>query len=178
MNLKPIEIADKIKELSGINIFENTRKRPVVEMRSLLCYLLREKLGMRWTNIALFFRSQGKPINHATVIHSKRLYKLYKKTNKQLEEIEKKFSFRSDLSVDEIDRVHYLENKCRNLQQRLENPLVKLVLDIPAQKHDRAKHDIERIIKSWEWKDRVLVEMPKGKLSTAEKTLLLDGHNG
>ncbi len=34
MNLKPIEIADKIKELSGINIFENTRKRPVVEMRS------------------------------------------------------------------------------------------------------------------------------------------------
>ena len=60
MRLQPIQIADKIKELSGINIFENTRKRPVVEMRSLLCYLLREKLGMRWTNIALFFKSQEK----------------------------------------------------------------------------------------------------------------------
>jgi hypothetical protein len=175
MNLKPIQIANKIKKLSGINIFENTRKRPVVEMRSLLCYLLREKLGMRWTNIALFFRSQGKPINHATVIHSKKLYKLYKKTNKKLDEIEKIFSFRSDLSVDEIDRVHYLENKCRNLQQRLENPLVKLVSDIPSQKHDKVKHHIERLIQSWKWKDKVLVEIPKGKLSTADKTLLQDG---
>ena len=57
MNLKPIEIANKIIELSGINIFENTRKREYVEMRALLCYLLREKLAMRWTNISLFFRA-------------------------------------------------------------------------------------------------------------------------
>ena len=148
MNLKPIEIADKIKKMSGINIFENTRKRPVVEMRSLLCYLLREKLGMRWTNIALFFRSQGKPLNHATVIHSKRLYKLYKKTNKRLEEIEKEFSFRSDLSVDEIDRVHYLENKCRNLQIQV----------------TKLKGKLKRS-----------VVFPKRKLSVAEKTLLQDG---
>lgn len=126
MNLKPIEIADKIKKLSGVNIFEDTRRRPIVEMRSLLCYLLREKLGMRWTNIALFFKSQGKPINHATVIHSKRLYTLYKKTNKKLEEIENSFSFRSNLSVDEIDRVHYLENKCKNLQTQVSTLKTKL----------------------------------------------------
>ena len=37
MNLKPIEIANKIIELSGINKFENTRKREYVEMRALLC---------------------------------------------------------------------------------------------------------------------------------------------
>jgi hypothetical protein len=125
MNLKPIQIANKIKKLSGINIFENTRKRPVVEMRSLLCYLLRQKLGMRWTNIALFLKSQGKPVNHATVIHSKRLYKLYKKHNKKLGEIEKLFSFKSGLSVDEIDRIHYLENKCKNLEQKIEELITK-----------------------------------------------------
>lgn len=45
----------------------------------------------------------------------------------------------------------------------------KVSVRYSSTKHDRAKHDIERIIKSWEWKDRVLVEMPKGKLSTAEK---------
>nr|BAR35572.1 hypothetical protein [uncultured Mediterranean phage uvMED] len=156
MRLKPIQIADKIKELSGINIFENTRKRPVVEMRSLLCYLLREKLGMRWTNIALFFKSQGKPVNHATVIHSKNLYEIYKKTNKKLAEIEKLFSFKSSLTIDEIDRVHYLENKCKNLQLKLENPLVKLLDQIPEEKHDKAVNDIERLIKSWEWKEKVL----------------------
>ena len=127
MNLKPIQIANKIKELSGINIFENTIKRPVVEIRSLLCYLLREKLGMRWTNIALFLKSQGKPVNHATVIHSKKLYNLYKQTNKRLGEIEKMFFFKSSLSVDEIDRVHYLENKCKNLEEKIEKLITKKV---------------------------------------------------
>ena len=42
-NLKPIEIANKIIQESGINVFENNRRKYNVEMRSLLCFLLREK---------------------------------------------------------------------------------------------------------------------------------------
>jgi len=38
-NLYPIDIADKIKELSGINVFRNTRERKVVEHRALLSYI-------------------------------------------------------------------------------------------------------------------------------------------
>ena len=147
MSLKPKQIAASIKQLSGVNLFENTRKRPVVEMRSLLCYLLRDKLKMRWTNIALFFKSQGKEINHATVIYSRNMYKVYKKSNKQLEEIEKTFYFKSSLSIDEIDRVHYLENKCRNLQGQV----------------NKLKEKLKRT-----------VIFPEQKLSVAEKTLLQD----
>ena len=61
MNLKPIEIANKLIEESKINIFENTRKRNYIELRSLLCFLLRKKLNMRWIRIAKFFNDNNKP---------------------------------------------------------------------------------------------------------------------
>lgn len=118
-NLKPIQISNKISKISKINIFENTRKRNYVEMRALLCYLLREKLNMRWTNIAKFFADNNKTMTHATCIHACKNYSMYKKHNKNLKEIEKLFTFKSKLTIDEIDRVHYLENKCKLLESKL-----------------------------------------------------------
>ena len=44
-DLKPIDVAKKLKEITKINVFENKRKREVIEIRMLLCYLLRQKLG-------------------------------------------------------------------------------------------------------------------------------------
>ncbi len=43
MNLKPIEIANKIKEFSGIDIFKNTRQRNYVEYRALIANILRNR---------------------------------------------------------------------------------------------------------------------------------------
>jgi len=156
MNLKPIEIANKIKELSGLDIFKNTRQRKYVEHRSLLATILRNKLLMRWTNIAVFFRSQGKDMDHATVMHSTRQYKMYKKHNKKLEEIENIFTFKSNLNYDEIDRIHYLENKCNSCETKLKEPLVKLVRDIPKEKTADVEENIKRLMKAWEWKQKVL----------------------
>ena len=45
-NLKPIQIAKKIIKESGVDIFENNRRKNQIEFRSLLCYLLREKLNI------------------------------------------------------------------------------------------------------------------------------------
>lgn len=155
-NLKPIDISKKVRELSGINVFVPSRKTEIVEMRSLLCYLLRDKLGMRWTNIARFFESQGKPINHATLIHSRKNYEMYKKTNKKIQEIEKLFSFKSTLTIDEIDRIHYLENKCKNLQLKFDHPLVQKLREVPEEKIDEVEKVIDTYIKSLEWKSKVL----------------------
>ena len=118
-NLKPIEIANKIIKESGVDIFENYRRKNHIEMRSLLCFLLREKLNMRWLNIAKFFNDNNKSMTHASCIHAFNNYKMYKKTNSKLEDIENLFSFKSGLTIDEIDRVHYLENKCKLLENKL-----------------------------------------------------------
>jgi chromosomal replication initiation ATPase DnaA len=117
--MKPLEIAKKINRQLKVDVFKNTRKQQVVEARSLLCYILRNKLRLRWTNIALFFRNNGKSMNHATVIHNCNMFHTYKKVNTDLLDVFKTFKFKSNLSFDEIDRIHYLENKCKNLEAKL-----------------------------------------------------------
>ena len=83
VNLKPIELANKLKEITGINVFENTRRRSVIEVRSLLCYLMRVKLKMRWISIANFFQDNGKHITHATVINAVNSYSTNKRYKTQ-----------------------------------------------------------------------------------------------
>lgn len=155
INLKPIEIANKIIELSGINVFENSRMRKYIEVRSLLTYLLREKLNMRWTNIALFYTKNGKPTTHATTIHSCVDYKMHRAHNKKLKEIENMFLFKSNLEYDEIDRIHYLENKCNNLEKKLQKPVIKLINSLSSEKETLIEKEIPKIIKGWEWKNKL-----------------------
>ncbi len=155
MNLKPIEIANKIIELSGVNVFENSRRRKYIEVRSLLTYLLRQKLNMRWTNIALFYTKNGRAITHATAIHSFADYEMHKSHNKKLQEIENMFLFKSDLEYDEIDRIHYLENKCNNLEKKLQKPVIKLINSLSSEKEIWIEKEIPKIIKSWEWKNKL-----------------------
>jgi|TARA_R100001463_G_scaffold3730_5_gene14848 hypothetical protein len=154
-NLKPQQIADKIIKESGINIFENTRKKGHTEFRSLLCHLLRKKLNMRWLYIAKFFNDNNKNMDHATCIYSVKNYKMYKKTNKKLEEIESLFSFTSDINIDQIDRVHYLENKCKLLESKLnkkhDGELANLISNIPENKETEAIERIGVMLKSWHW---------------------------
>ena len=157
-DLTPIEIGDKIKRLSGIDLYKNTRKRDFVEHRALLCYILRDKLQMRWTFIASFFISQGKHMDHANCMHLVKMYPIYRQGNKTLETIEKTFVFNSKIPLDEIDKVNYLENKYGTLEaeylkqkEQLKNPLVKLVIDIPNDKLVDAKDRIKLMKASWKW---------------------------
>ena len=120
-NLKPIDISNKITKLSGIDVFMNNRERKVVEVRSLLTYLLRDKLKMRWKNIVLFYDRNGKKINMANVMHSYKKYYDYKKYNPVLEELQKSFVFEPDLDYDEINKIDYLEKKCKRLEKKLLN---------------------------------------------------------
>ena len=150
-NLKPIEIANKIIKESGVDIFENYRRKNHIEMRSLLCFLLREKLNMRWLNIAKFFNDNNKSMTHASCIHAFNNYKMYKKTNSKLEDIENLFSFKSGLTIDEIDRVHYLENKFILLEKKNDSKLSKLLKQIPESKESEAEERISLMLRGWEW---------------------------
>jgi hypothetical protein len=124
-NLKPINIADKITELSGIDVFIDTRERKVVEVRSLLTYLLREKLKMRWKNIVLFYDRNGKKINMANVMHSYKKYDDYKKQNPVLDQLQKSFVFEPYSDYDEINKIDYLEKKCKRLEKKLQEQINK-----------------------------------------------------
>lgn len=160
-NLRPKEIVDAVNKFTGINIYKNTRKTEYVEARALVCYLFRDKLNMRWTNIAKFFENNGKKMDHATAIHLVKMYPIYKQYNIKLDELENMFIFKSKLEYDEIDKMHYLENKLDNcqqkhltLQQQLKNPLIKLMHNVPENKYVEVEQKLNLLKQSWEWKNK------------------------
>jgi len=155
-NPTPTQIANKVKEDAGIDIFQNRRDAEYVEYRALLCFILRDKLQMRWTYIASFFESQGKHMNHANAMHLFKKYPMYKKTNKKLGRLEKKFYFTPNVPFDEINKIDYLEKKYikletenLDLKDKFKNPLVTIVLDVPTHRTQEMKSKIKAIKNTW-----------------------------
>lgn len=81
------ETARTIKILTGINVFENSRKKHIIETRSLLVYILRSVENMTYETIKEFFNANGKEYDHATALHAFNNYEMYCKDNKSLNEI-------------------------------------------------------------------------------------------
>ena len=78
-------IAKDIIDISGINVFENCRKRKFVEMRSLLTFMLRHHCNMKFTDIRDFYKSNGKSYDHATAIHSLKAFEMNRRYNPLLD---------------------------------------------------------------------------------------------
>lgn len=165
MNIEDIKkIGDSVKEVSGLNIFDNTRRRDYVEMRALVCYVLRKKLRIGLTNIALYFQSEGKTMHHATVIHLVKMYPMYKRYNSRLASIEDSFEQLNNLEFnqDSYIRNQYLsynydklQEKYKNLKDNIKtNPILDVLQDIPEDKIDEVIERINILKKSWDWKSK------------------------
>ena len=108
-------IAEKIKDMVGLDIFDNLRKRKYSDARALLVKILVDEYKMGWSEIARFFTDEGKPMTHASIIH---LYKLFPeavlRTNNKLTSIYDYLMsniFQSDVATENIiDRIRKLDH--------------------------------------------------------------------
>jgi hypothetical protein len=156
------EIAEKVIELSGINIFERSRKREIVEMRSLFFYILKNKLDMGLTEMSRYFEDSASSINHATIIWSLKNYELYKSTNKRIQEIEEMIILKTSMNIKGINRETYLELKCKELEAEIErlntkpneSKIIDLINQVPKAREGEFITRIELMIKGWEWQYR------------------------
>ena len=158
------KIGDSVKEASGLNIFDNSRIREYVEMRALVCYILRKKLRIGLTNIALYFQSEGKTMHHATVIHLVNQYPMYKRYNSRLAEIEDSFEELNNLEFNQESYIrnkylsynyHRLQEKYNNLKNNIKtNPILDVLQEIPEDKIDEVIERINIMKKSWDWKSK------------------------
>lgn len=158
------KIGDSVKEASGLNIFDNTRIREYVEMRALVCYVLRKKLRIGLTNIALYFQSEGKTMHHATVIHLVNQYPMYKRYNPRLAEIEDNFEELNNLEFNQESYIRnkYLSYNYDKLQEKYNklknniktNPILEVLQEIPEDKIDEVIERINIMKKSWDWKSK------------------------
>ena len=78
------KIAKHIIDISGIDVFDDTRKREHIEMRSLLTFILRHHCNMKFKEIKEFYESNGKNYDHATAIHSLRSFETNRKYTPKL----------------------------------------------------------------------------------------------
>ena len=187
MSKNCLEISQRIIEMTGVNIFNNTRKQEFVQLRALACYMFREKMNMRWRNISEFFEKNGKYLDHSTAIHLVNMYPIYAKHKPELKEIESCFVFDDNENYDEIDRVNYLKNKIEKLNRSIfklkgqvkelkkrpvydpdDIEMLKLFSDVPADKVDELLERITLLKKSWAWKS-------KDKCQIIESSTSMDG---
>jgi hypothetical protein len=67
------EIAANIEQATTIDVFENGRTLPVVDVRALFCYILRIDLKYKLVDIRDIIR-EYRPYYHATVLYNVKLY--------------------------------------------------------------------------------------------------------
>tara|TARA_A100001011_G_scaffold397416_1_gene498300 strand:+ start:562 stop:1020 length:459 start_codon:yes stop_codon:yes gene_type:complete len=82
---KANEYVGQIKELTEIDVMQNSRKRNIVEHRSLLVYLLRSVEKWKYLEITEYFKKNKKPYDHTTALYAYNSFKFYCKYNKSLE---------------------------------------------------------------------------------------------
>ena len=127
-----MEITQRLKEIikqeTNTDIEIRTRKREIIEMRSLYCTVLKQ-LKPKKT-----LQSIGDTINlnHASVIHSLKMYEVYSKDNKDLKKLKdiimSHFIKVDERQIEELNEVEQLQQRIYQLtfdKDRLEIELRK-----------------------------------------------------
>jgi len=119
-----------IKQITGIDIFQETRKQEVVEYRAVANLFLNKILGYSLMDIVRWYQSNGKNSHHATIIFSINNYDIYKKYNKDLEKM-----FNTLLSsTTSTTSIADLIREVKDLDQ---NDLNKLMKYVQAKKYQK-----------------------------------------
>jgi len=120
-----------IKQISGVDIFQETRKQEVVEYRAVANLFLNKILGYSLMDIVRWYQSNGKNSHHATIIFSINNYDIYKKYNKDLEKM-----FNTLLSsTTSTTSIADLIREVKDLNQKELNDLMKYVQTKKYQKN-------------------------------------------
>ena len=152
----PNEVGEKICEITGVDIFKDSRKTKYVELRALVCYTLRDEFRFGYQEIADYFNSKGKIMDRSNARHSTKMYPIYRKKSRELEVLEGSFSF--ELSIEKNEKI-ILQGKLNNLKRRhnklkkeLENPIIKMLHNISEEKWGEVQERIQLLKNSWDWK--------------------------
>lgn len=78
------ELSERVKKITGLNIFENTRKVEYIEARAMFNYILYNTYGYTLVRIARFYKMNGKNYDHATCLHSLKNFSIYERFSKYL----------------------------------------------------------------------------------------------
>ena len=131
------KIAKYLTDISEIDVFENSRRRENIDVRSLLVFVLRNHLGMTFHQIKNFYEKNGKHYDHATAMHSLKTFEVNRRYSKSLDEWLRKIQF---LIRDKSNiKKGILEHKLQYLYNNDINKLLKIVNEMPQKEIKESK---------------------------------------
>lgn len=77
-------ISDKLKYITNINPFDRSRRREVVEIRSLLVFILNKGKNFGFEEVRDFFEINGKPYDHTSALYAIKQFDTYRRYNTNL----------------------------------------------------------------------------------------------
>ena len=110
------KITNKLVEISKVNVFENTRRREVVEVRSILVKILRDYLGLKYKEIVTFFDKNGRGLDHSNLIYSYNMFDVYRRYNT---DVDSWYNYIVDAMFD-VDSEETLFTKKENLKNKID----------------------------------------------------------
>ena len=125
----PKEISDLLISITGVNIFEKTRVRNIIEHRAFFCHLLKNKFDLGPSAISAFIRTQPKlkTYDHATVIHALKMFKVYKTYRVEyFDTLESYFEISPDADYKELPKLERLLNQYKEIKNKYNNASKKI----------------------------------------------------
>jgi hypothetical protein len=131
-----LKVADRIKEITGVNIFENKRTLQIVDARATACYIYNKYYNGTLHEIANFFKDNGKNYDHSSVYYNIQLFEEVKQRRK---DIDKNLSYLigsidcntqlnividTILSNDDKERIINIVNRLVNKYQNKNNSVI------------------------------------------------------
>lgn len=122
------KIIDRVKEVSGLDIFRNTRQTEYVEARTLLMGIMRNELFYTVERIAEELTKRGYKYTHSSVVISLQKLDMYLATSP----IMRSWSYRLDFEKEEDveAKIRFIKNKVPLLQSKDIEQLNNLVRDM------------------------------------------------
>lgn len=142
MNKEAKRVASYLYDISGVDVFENNRRRFTIEARSLLTFVLRNHFDMTFHQIKEFYQANGKNYDHATALHSLKSFEVHRRYSKFLDkwlaQIQRLLINKQDIKKALLKhRIEYLYSSDVNKLLRITNDMKLKEIDGKEQKQKK-----------------------------------------
>jgi chromosomal replication initiation ATPase DnaA len=125
MTTKTRELIKTIEENFGVNLFDKTRLRGVIEARALFIHILRDYHKMRLIDIQRVFAERGYSIHHATLLHAEKNFNDYLRFSPQLRELTEMVLANYNQKVS--FKIQYIKNALNDITEEKLNEMYEYI---------------------------------------------------
>jgi len=108
---KEESIAEDINAELNLNLYENSRRLELVDARSIYCYILHKELNYTLYKIRDSLREKGKNYDHASVLHSVRIFDEVRKRRKDINLLRDKILSRTSIKSHLLEKIKRIEDE-------------------------------------------------------------------